>query len=109
MNDLIQRITNAIFRQEGMPSGYANPGNLRAAPWLHSPVIFGGFWKPMSRQQGVAGAAHVVALHIAEGDSLEKLIGIWAPPSENNTGQYVKNVAGWAGVADASVPLYTLL
>lgn len=107
MNDLIERITNAIIRQEGMPLDYPNPGNLRGAPWLKSPLIEHGFWKPDSRAQGVAGAAHVVALHIAEGDNLRALISRWAPPSDGNaTEAYIQNVATWAAIPDADAPLW---
>jgi hypothetical protein len=110
MNDLIQRIVNAIIRQEGMPAEYFNPGNLRAAPWLSRITIVGGFWNPVSRGQGIAGAAHVVALHIAEGNSLCQLIGIWAPPSDgNNTLAYIANVKEWAAIPDENAPLYTFL
>lgn len=109
MNDLIQRITLAIFRQEGMSPTYANPGNLRAAPWLTKPTITKGFWRPTSRAQGMAGAAHVVALHIARGESLAQLISSWAPPSENDTARYMANVKEWARISDEKVPLWTLL
>lgn len=109
MNDLIQRITSAIFRQEGMPADYSNPGNLRAAPWLPHPSIAKGFWRPDSRAQGIAGAAHVVALHIAEGNSLAQLISIWAPPTENNTAGYIANVKQWASIPDEHVPLWNFI
>jgi hypothetical protein len=95
-----------------MPAVYNNPGNLRACPWL-SPigqVIVNGYWRPTSRAVGVAGAAHVVALHIAEGNSLEQLISIWAPPSDhNNTEAYIANVKEWAGIPDATVPLWNFI
>lgn len=107
MNDLIQRLVNAIIRQEGMRVGHPNPGNLRRAPWIQPvPVIHNDFWVPASRAIGVAGAAHVVALHIAEGNSLAQLISIWAPPSENNTGAYIANVKEWAGIEDEHAPLW---
>ncbi len=115
MNDLIQRITNAIFRQEGMGLDHQNPGNLRACPWLNGTeygkitASAGGFWVPTSRAQGIAGAAHVVALHIAEGDSLRKLISIWAPPSENNTEAYIQHVAGWASIPNPDLPLWNYI
>jgi hypothetical protein len=106
MNDLIQRITNAIFRQEGMPADYVNPGNLRGAPWLSRITLKGGFWLPASRKEGVAGAAHVVALHVAEGNTLTQLISIWAPPSDNNdTAAYIANVKNWAAIPDENTPL----
>src|ERR1019366_9075499 len=100
MNDLLQRLVNAIIRQEGMPADYANPGNLRAAPWLSKPMIAIGFWRPVSRAEGVAGAAHVVALHVARGESLATLISSWAPPTENHTLAYIANVKLWAQIPD---------
>jgi hypothetical protein len=116
MGDLIQRLIAAIFRQEGMPADHTNPGNLRAAPWLKGTpygVIIpmqGGFWLPPTRQQGVAGAAHVVSLHIAEGNTLRQLISIWAPPTDNNnTEAYIANVKNWAAIEDENVPLWTYI
>ncbi len=93
-----------------MGPNYVNPGNLRAAPWLSHATILNNFWLPSSRQQGIAGAAHVVALHIAEGNSLRQLISLWAPPSDhNNTEAYIADVAKWAVIGDVNVPLYTYL
>ena len=113
MNDLVARITNAIFRQEGMPADYTNPGNLRACPWLagtpYGKIIpmQNGFWLPPTRAQGVAGAQHVVALHIAEGNTLAQLISIWAPASDNNnTVAYIANVKNWAAIPDENTPLW---
>lgn len=130
MNDLIQRITNAIFRQEGESHENPNPGNLRDCPWFprntkgerYYPANLkpgdvaelvkyaGGFWVPRSRAEGESGAAHVVALHIAEGDSLRKLISIWAPPADkNNTEAYIANVKNWAQIPDENLPLWNFL
>ena len=112
LNDLIQRIVNAILKQEGMAPDHHNPGNLRGAPWLHGTEyniipVQGGFWLPTSRAQGVAGAAHVVALHIAQGNSLRKLISIWAPPSDNNnTEAYIAHIKEWAAIPDENTPLW---
>lgn len=110
MNDLVQRIVNAIIRQEGMSPTYCNPGNLRAAPWLPGAFIASGFWRPATRNQGVAGAAHVVVLHIAEGDTLTQLISLWAPASDGNaTATYIANVKEWANIADENMPLWNYL
>ena len=110
MNDLIQRIVLAIFRQEGMSADYPNPGNLRGAPWLTRPEIVNGFWVPESRGEGVAGAAHVVALHIAEGNSLTQLIRIWAPASDGNeTNVYIQHVKEWASIPDENKPLWNFI
>jgi hypothetical protein len=112
MNDLIQRLVNAIFRQEGMPADFKNPGNLRGAPWLEKPNISAAtnFWLPESRAEGVAGAAHVIALRIAEGESLRTLISAWAPPSDGNaTELYIQHVKEWASIPDENVPLWSFL
>lgn len=110
MTDLIQRITEAIFRQEGMPAAYTNPGNLRSAPWLNHAALSNGFWQPATRAEGIAGSAHCVALRIAQGQTLRQLISAWAPPSDhNNTEAYIANVKLWAGIPDENVTLYQLM
>ena len=131
MTDLIQRLTLAIFRQEGNGPTHPNPGNLRDCPWFvgqppvrmandklvsrrkypdGSPVLYNGnFWIPQSRAQGEAGAFHVVALRVAMGQSLTQFISAWAPPSENDTAKYIANVKAWAAIQDASAPLWDYL
>lgn len=110
MNDLIQRITHAIIRQEGMSVVALNPGNLRGAPWFSAPTIKDGFWVPPSREAGVAGIAHVVALRIAMGQSLTQLISAWAPSSDhNNTLAYIENVKNWANVPNVTSPLWDFI
>jgi hypothetical protein len=105
MTDLVQRITEAIFRQEGESELYTNPGNLRAAPWLTKPVISNGFWVPKNRAEGEAGAFHCIALRVAMGQTLRELISAWAPPSENKTEIYIQNVKKWAEIPDENLPL----
>ena len=110
MTDLIQRIAEAIFRQEGMPATFPNPGNLRGAPWAPGCIVRNGFWQPRSRAEGVAGAVHVVALRIAMGQSLETLISAWAPPSDrNDTKGYIADVKEWAQIPDETAPLWIYL
>lgn len=93
-----------------MPTDYPNPGNLRAAPWRIAPTIEKGFWKPATRKEGIAGAAHVVALRIARGETLTQLITAWAPPSDGNaTDAYIKNVKEWADIPLVNVPLWDYL
>jgi hypothetical protein len=117
MNDLIQRIVNAMIRQEGEPALADNPGNLRGAPWLTNPVILSGFWKPSSRAEGVAGLAHLIALHVAEGNTLTDFIaghpGVYAgfaPGADgNNDSVYIADVMKWASIPDATVPLWNFI
>jgi len=109
-----------------MGAANPNPGNLRDAPWFppgapgkrYYPNTYpaqtlqyaSGFWVPRSRAEGVAGAAHVVALHIAEGDTLRQLISRWAPNSDgNDTEAYIQNVAGWADITDVNLPLWNFI
>ena len=117
MNDVIQRLVNAIIRQEGMPTTYANPGNLRGAPWLKIVPMENGFWLPTSREQGVAGLAHLVALHLAQGNSLHDFIaghpGVYAgfaPGADHNDPvKYIADVKLWAAIADETLPLWNFL
>ena len=118
MTDLIQRIVTAIIRQEGEPETAHNPGNLRGAPWLPGPQpMKGGFWYPPTRAEGVAGLAHLVALHIAQGNTLADFIaghpGVYAgfaPGSDhNNTLAYIGNVKEWAEIPDEDTPLWSYI
>jgi hypothetical protein len=118
MNNLIQRIVNAIIRQEGEPSTALNPGNLKGAPWLQGPVIDAqGFWVPGSRAEGIAGLAHLVALHVAEGNTLWDFIagapnvyaGFAPAGAGNNPTVYVADIMVWTGVPSSTVPLWTYL
>ncbi len=110
MTDLLYRLCSAIATQEGRFASN-NPGDLRSAPWIVSPAptIEGGFWKPVSRAQGIAGMYHQVALDIARGATLRTLITKWAPPSENQTEAYIAHVKAWSGITDENQPLQEFL
>lgn len=109
LTDLINRLAYAIFRAEGRQTSN-NPGNLRSAPWRKNVLIVGGFWKPTTREEGIAGAIHQIALDIARGLSLSELITKWAPPSDKNpTSAYIKSVKEWAQIPDENVPLWNYL
>lgn len=110
----IEAIREAIIRQEGEPVTAMNPGNLRGAPWLTNPTICVGFWAPTSRNQGIAGLDHLIALHRAQGNSLTDFIaghpGIYAgfaPGADgNNDAVYIADVMKWTGILDANAPLW---
>lgn len=130
---LLDSLVAAIVRQEGRPTDDTNPGDLRDCPWfpgvtpLRSSVIVarrypdssegvqykllagGRFWNPLTRAEGIAGLYHVAALHVAELNNLQTFINIFAPPSENNSVVYLRNVMQWTGIDDASKPLYLLV
>lgn len=117
MTDLIQRLVNAVVRQEGKPADYLNPGDLRGAPWLAKPIINLGFWCPSSRNEGMAGLAHLVALHLAQGNTLRDFVaghpGIYAgfaPARDHNDPEtYIANVMNWAAIPDSDVPLWNYI
>lgn len=111
MEDLIGKIVAAIIRQEGAPADAKNPGNLRGAPWEPNPVVSPNhYWQPSSRAEGVAGIFHVIALHVAKGQSLSQVIYSWAPPSDSNpTARYIANVKLWAGIPDEHAALWLYL
>lgn len=97
-----------------MPADYHNPMNLRGAPWLTSPVILHNFWVSGSRAAGIAGGAHLVALHVAQGNGLTDFIaghpGVYAGfapgADKNNPAAYIKDVAEWAAIPDVDAPLW---
>ena len=117
MNDMIQRIVNAMIRVEGMSPTYSNPMNLRGAPWLTDPLIAAGFWRPRTRAEGVAGGAHLVALHIAQGNSVTDFIaghpGVYAgfaPGADGNKpATYIADVCQWANIPDATGPMWNFI
>jgi hypothetical protein len=50
-------------------------------------------------EDGVVAAAKNLQGYVRKGyDTVEKIINRWAPPSENDTGAYVKSVAARLGV-----------
>lgn len=116
MQITIESIRAAIIRQEGENDKVLNPGNLRGAPWLSRPHIdIANFWLPDSREEGIAGLDHLIALHRAQGNTLRDFIaghpGIYsgfAPGSDGNKPDvYIANVMSWTGVPDADLPLWT--
>lgn len=114
-NDLIQRLVDAIIRQEGMPPDYDNPGNIRnASAWLPAGCAFlgshNGFWRPGNRKVGIAGLVHLVSLRVAELWTLTQLISSYAPPADNNnTAAYIANVKAWAQIPDENTPLWNYI
>ncbi len=117
MTDLLGKLCRAIAQQEGyfangdnLPKRNKNPGDLRAAPWLPSPKIVNGYWVADSDAMGIAGLYHQVALNVARGYTLRKLLQAWAPASDgNNEATYLANVMSGTGIYTPDVPLWDLL
>lgn len=110
---LLESITQAILKMEGGDNpksinaqmiaryGVYNPGHLTWAGQKGAiPVTLGdrrwAGWPTYA--EGVEGIRRDVAAKIRRGDTLEHLIGCYAPPNENNTLAYIAFVAKEAGI-----------
>lgn len=109
-------IPEAIARQEGWnltpPSRCrrnSNPGNLIFKLWQ---TQFGGkleegetprFAQFPDAPSGFAALVHLCGFPIYKGKSLSNLIHAWAPPSENDTNQYLVNVCRFTGLTPATI------
>jgi hypothetical protein len=107
-NDFVDVIFQAIARQEGalnddpndIPSRQNNPLDLRYAGQIGASRPKGTVVKrgqePIAMfatlAHGIAAGYRQLWLDIARGMSLRELIEAWAPPSENDTATYIKNV-----------------
>lgn len=84
-----------------------NPGNIRATniPWQGKTAPNGGFETFGSPIDGIRAMARNLETHAKNGaGTLAKQIGLWAPPSENNTPAYIQDVAKQTGL-DPNAPL----
>lgn len=81
MNDLVNWITSAIFRQEGEPLTARNPGNLRDCPWFPPCVIWTRNGKIITERY-VIPPPGVVGIHTRQypdGGFVEYANGFWVP------------------------------
>lgn len=109
----LQDLANAIMRQEGYGSPNAptitnafNPGALRNSPFAIGSVtgVNGTFAKFASYEDGYNALIWDLEQKQARGMSLRDAIYTYAPPTENNTSQYLTNMVSWTGIpADASL------
>lgn len=84
-----------------------NPGNIRATsiPWQGKGAPNGGFETFGNPIDGLRAMAKNLETHAKNGaTTLGQQIGLWAPPSENNTPAYVADVAKQTGF-DPNKPL----
>ena len=84
-----------------------NPGNLRFVGQAGATQGEGGFAKFASPEAGVQAFKNQITLDASRGNTLESFINKYAPPSENDTGLYVKQMASALGV-DPSTKLNEL-
>jgi hypothetical protein len=78
-----------------------NPGNIRAGTdkWLGMVGVADGFVHFSSPSYGVRALARIIRTKYARGlDSIRAIISSYAPPSENDTDNYVRFMSDWVGV-----------
>lgn len=89
-----------------------NPGNLRFADQAGASQGAGGFARFSSVEEGYKALVGQIQLDAQRGLSLAKFISKFAPPSENDTQKYIKQVATALGLSPtasiASIPPDTL-
>jgi len=111
---LITDLANAIDRQEG-PDKNNNPGNIwdgvnAGKPkriWPNLPIDSRGFVIYPTPQAGRAALENDLAIKVNRGMTLTSLLNMYAPPIENDTATYIRNVSAWTGIPP-NVPLNAL-
>ena len=93
----IADLADAITRQEGNTFGN-NPGNLRYAGQYGATKNANGFAVFSSPELGRLALERQIALDANRGKTLASFLGGYAPPSENATATYVRNVSSWTGI-----------
>ena len=120
MGDFYDSLAAAFAKVEGFYPGSRayrnnNPGNLRDVRrpdgrwsiWPSLPHDAGGFPQFASAADGWAALKRDLQIKAGRGLTLEQAISQYAPPSENDTAAYIRNVSASLGVA-SDVPLSTL-
>ena len=108
---LISDLADAITRQEGAGASvrYNNPGNLMDPNnriWPEYPKAPSGeviFPDPLT---GRAALENDLSIKVNRGMTLASLLTMYAPPSQNDTATYIRNVSSWTGLP-VDVPLNT--
>ena len=101
--DLIKQKTELGLDSIYIPSGTLasrnnNPGNLRFVGQLGATQGDGGFAKFNSPEEGYQALINQIQLDQSRGLTLAQFVNKYAPPTENNTNLYVKQMAQWMGV-----------
>lgn len=75
-----------------------NPGNLRFAGQSGASQGQGGFAKFSTPEEGVKALTNQITLDASRGHTLASFISKFAPPTENNTAQYISQAIASLGV-----------
>ena len=124
----VELLACAIATQEGwfaasgsnQPQLKNNPGDIRYAKQLNaSAPEWNGIGNPpiatfSNPATGIAGLYRQLWMQVAEGQTVAEIIAQWAPPVQNQTTLYLRNVLAWTGlprdtpVLDLLPPLISL-
>lgn len=111
----IPLLAQAFAHREGfgiagdIPTTHNNPGDLRHAPGAqHAPGDPDGIGRFDTPEEGWAALVRQLTLYADRGFDLKTAIGTFAPPSENNTGAYLRFVCAYAR-ANPNTPVKTAL
>jgi hypothetical protein len=85
-----------------------NPGNLRYVGQAGATGSYKGYATFSTPEAGWAALERQLQLDAASGDTLQKFINEYAPPSENDTSNYLQYLVSGLGVS-ASTPLSQIL
>lgn len=107
-------LATLIARMEGwlVPGSLSqinnNPGNLRYVGQAGATGSYQGYATFSTPKAGWAALERQLRLDAAAGDTVETFINSYAPPSENDTGNYLRFLVSGLGVP-ASTPLSQIL
>lgn len=120
MNTWLDKLVYAIAVQEGfftvgtLPNRLNNPGDLEFAGQLNAtahpvPGRTTPYAEFISAQAGITALYRQVWVFVALGITLRQLITRWAPPNENDTQAYLRNVIRLSGISSPDTPLLLLV
>lgn len=76
-----------------------NPGNLKFVGQIGASKGLGGFAKFADAEAGFRALENQIKIYASKGLSLAEAITKYAPPIENKTGQYIRQIASAIGVS----------
>lgn len=106
VSDTLDEVAVTVQRVQALTStnGYAinNPGNIRfiaANPWNGQIGNHKGYGEYDTPENGTRALGRQLLAYAARGlTTVTAIIGTWAPPGENNTTAYIRDVAQFMGV-----------
>lgn len=100
-----------FFKSGTLPQRNNNPGDLRHSPHSqHDPRDPNAIGKIDTVTDGWADLERQIQVDASRGLTLQQAIYSWAPPTENDTAQYLQFVIdGFGGAVDAETPLKQVL